>query len=247
MDILERVNQLKERLEHLDGPPGWHEKYVVNPGETPWREIDNKRERRSVHTRQWLRMKNKKCPGFNTEKSREYNRNNPGYFDKKRDEWRKQHPERARELAKEGARRYRKNHPERFAESQKRFQENHPEYHNEWMREFNGTPAGRAHIAKGAAARRERSNDPALYAARVYILHDLRESCAVCSEPYDITQQIDHILALENGGTDDWDNYQPICIICHRPKTAEDHRIHREMLRDIRIENSYLTTVTSSQ
>lgn len=34
---------------------------------------------------------------------------------------------------------------------------------------------------------------------------------------------VDHIIALENGGTDDDRNLQVLCEWCHKPKTADDH------------------------
>lgn len=34
---------------------------------------------------------------------------------------------------------------------------------------------------------------------------------------------IEHIIALENGGTDDDANLAPCCEFCHSQKTAEDH------------------------
>lgn len=33
---------------------------------------------------------------------------------------------------------------------------------------------------------------------------------------------VDHIIALENGGTDDDSNLQILCDWCHKPKTADD-------------------------
>lgn len=41
------------------------------------------------------------------------------------------------------------------------------------------------------------------------------------SDDYDI----DHILALENGGTDDDANLQVICEWCHESKTGDDHAL----------------------
>lgn len=34
---------------------------------------------------------------------------------------------------------------------------------------------------------------------------------------------IDHVLALENGGTDEDDNLAPCCDWCHTSKTGDDH------------------------
>lgn len=34
---------------------------------------------------------------------------------------------------------------------------------------------------------------------------------------------LDHIIALENGGTDDDDNLRVLCDWCHSEKTSEDH------------------------
>ena len=36
---------------------------------------------------------------------------------------------------------------------------------------------------------------------------------------------IDHVIALENGGTDDDDNLAPCCSWCHVEKTADDHKL----------------------
>jgi len=35
----------------------------------------------------------------------------------------------------------------------------------------------------------------------------------------------EHVVALENGGTDDDDNIKPCCEWCHAPKTADDHAL----------------------
>lgn len=34
---------------------------------------------------------------------------------------------------------------------------------------------------------------------------------------------IDHVIALENGGTDDDENLRPACSWCHVEKTGSDH------------------------
>ncbi len=107
-------------------------------------------------------------------------------------------------------------------ENMKRFRERNPGNHNETIREFRKTPKGRASLARMKAKRREYSTDPEVYAVRVETLHTLHESCARCGIPYKFTHQVDHILALCLGGIDDWDNFQPLCILCHKGKTAED-------------------------
>ena len=37
-----------------------------------------------------------------------------------------------------------------------------------------------------------------------------------------IATQVDHIIALVNGGSDDDSNKQPLCDECHKTKTAAD-------------------------
>lgn len=59
--------------------------------------------------------------------------------------------------------------------------------------------------------------------ARIFAANDGR--CWRCtrklgpSDDYDI----DHKIALENGGTDDDANLAPCCDWCHTDKTADDH------------------------
>ena len=36
------------------------------------------------------------------------------------------------------------------------------------------------------------------------------------------TTEVDHIIAIENGGTDDRDNLQGLCTECHKDKTNRD-------------------------
>jgi len=193
IDVKARLAEMQERLGLSDGPPGWEEMFIVNPGEIPWWRIDDYKERHGV---------------YNQQRQRVTKITHPRYFSEATMKSCKKHPE-TRE-------KYLNEHPELLAEIRKR---------------YNETPGGKAARAKGTATRRRRSDDPALYAARTYLLHDLQESCAICGALYDITHVIDHIIALCLGGTDAWDNYQPACILCHREKTAEDLRKYGEVLR----------------
>lgn len=61
--------------------------------------------------------------------------------------------------------------------------------------------------------------------ARIFAAHD--GCCHRCKRklgPGD-DWDVEHILALENGGTDDDDNLGPCCDWCHVEKTADDHAI----------------------
>lgn len=48
--------------------------------------------------------------------------------------------------------------------------------------------------------------------------------CGLCQERGHVTPatQLDHIVALVNGGTDTPDNRQGLCDACHLEKTAQD-------------------------
>ena len=87
---------------------------------------------------------------------------------------------------------------------------------------YSQTAKGIASQARRHARRRERSTNPELYAARVELLHILKEPCAVCGMLYKVSHTIDHIKALCNGGTDTWTNFRPICLKCHKEKNNQD-------------------------
>lgn len=62
---------------------------------------------------------------------------------------------------------------------------------------------------------------------RARIFQACAGACAVCgrklgpADDYDI----DHTIALENGGTDDDENLRVVCDWCHDTKTSEDHAL----------------------
>ncbi|MDE2470558.1 MAG: HNH endonuclease [Bradyrhizobium sp.] len=59
--------------------------------------------------------------------------------------------------------------------------------------------------------------------AKLFAIHGPR--CAECTRKMGpgIEWDLDHILALEKGGTDDDDNFQVLCEVCHARKTGSDH------------------------
>jgi 5-methylcytosine-specific restriction endonuclease McrA len=48
--------------------------------------------------------------------------------------------------------------------------------------------------------------------------------CIKCQEQDKVTlaTELDHIVALHKGGSDEPDNWQPLCTECHKVKTAID-------------------------
>lgn len=84
------------------------------------------------------------------------------------------------------------------------------------------TPKGKAAFAKKQIRRRGYLASPELFAARIERLHTLHEPCTECGSMYEVTHQIDHIVALCLGGGNEWSNLQPLCILCHRKKSVND-------------------------
>lgn len=44
--------------------------------------------------------------------------------------------------------------------------------------------------------------------------------CAHCKA--EVSQELDHIIPISEGGTDAWENLQGLCITCHKAKTARE-------------------------
>lgn len=51
--------------------------------------------------------------------------------------------------------------------------------------------------------------------------------CAICGELLQATYEVDHILALENGGDNNVNNLQALCRNCHGKKTMNDNLTKR--------------------
>jgi len=60
---------------------------------------------------------------------------------------------------------------------------------------------------------------------RARIFQNREGRCYICERKLGPSDDwdIEHPIALENGGTDDDANLEVCCDWCHKPKTAEDH------------------------
>lgn len=52
----------------------------------------------------------------------------------------------------------------------------------------------------------------------------LNPLCRHCKEKGKTTvaREVDHITPLAQGGTDEWENLQALCVDCHKRKTAKE-------------------------
>lgn len=55
--------------------------------------------------------------------------------------------------------------------------------------------------------------------------------CAVCNEMLESTFQVDHIVPLWKGGTNEIDNLQPLCVNHHAQKTQEEANERNKLRR----------------
>ena len=60
-----------------------------------------------------------------------------------------------------------------------------------------------------------------------YVAANQYWKCKGCNNLLDETYEIDHILALEDNGTNDLDNLQALCRNCHGKKTARNNIMKR--------------------
>ena len=60
-----------------------------------------------------------------------------------------------------------------------------------------------------------------------YVAANQYWKCKGCKNLFDETYEIDHIVALEDNGTNDLDNLQALCRNCHGKKTARNNIMKR--------------------
>jgi len=74
--------------------------------------------------------------------------------------------------------------------------------------------------AAGAGTTKEKRNVTGLMKKRVAASQSWK--CGTCSSILDETYEVDHRLALFNGGSNDMSNLVALCPGCHRKKTVEE-------------------------
>lgn len=136
MSLLAKVAELKEEMRWgagARGPSGWEEKYITRPGETPWWEIEDPKERKEVQERQYKRMWRKLHPSAQVEANKRHEEKHPGAAAEATRRSMKRYPETLKRYREEhrdqyalASRRHREGHPEAAAEAAKRYEERHP-------------------------------------------------------------------------------------------------------------------------
>ena len=64
--------------------------------------------------------------------------------------------------------------------------------------------------------------------ARFRIVHDQDFKCALCQYKIPVDFNIDHVVPLWDGGTNDRSNLQGVCVTCHGAKTVVEARTRCE-------------------
>ncbi|HCS17676.1 MAG TPA: HNH endonuclease [Erythrobacter sp.] len=79
-------------------------------------------------------------------------------------------------------------------------------------------------MALGRQAVTKRTRGRKWMAIREQALLKTQYRCAEClrNDKLSIARQVDHIIPLHKGGTDDLDNLEGLCLTCHERKTARD-------------------------
>jgi len=87
----------------------------------------------------------------------------------------------------------------------------------------NGTGTGgggTGHNGGGGAARKKRSVSET---KKKYVASKQKWNCGHCKNQLSAWFEVDHIMSLENGGTNEVDNLVALCRECHGEKTAMEH------------------------
>ena len=64
---------------------------------------------------------------------------------------------------------------------------------------------------------------------RKEIVDQQSNKCRKCNNPLNQYFQIDHIVAIQFGGTDEMDNLQALCSNCHLEKSCIENKVRDEI------------------
>ena len=122
-----------------------------------------------------------------------------------------------RELAREYGREYQKSHKAQYAQNAKAWRERNPERAKELAREF-----GRKNKAKRTEYRHGRRAAGQFSYSVVPALKELQKGkCAICRNFLSSLIEVDHIMPIALGGTNESSNLQLLCRTCNRSKGAK--------------------------
>lgn len=65
----------------------------------------------------------------------------------------------------------------------------------------------------------KRVDTPLFKLNRKILLYQRKEACVQCESK--VRRQVDHIVPVAEGGSDELDNLQVLCFKCHKKKTAK--------------------------
>lgn len=160
------------------------------------------------------------CKSCTSIKAKKSAARNPGKSAARSKKWRANNPMTPERRAKEKAYRaqyYQENkdkQAERNRKQREANREEYREYQREYMRRWRERNPERHAQANRMNARRRRGGGMAPD-TRVYMTIIENDLCAYCGGPAD---QIDHVVPLARGGSNEWDNLTAACLSCNYSK-----------------------------
>lgn len=161
------------------------------------------------------------CKSCNAKASRKSYAKNPEKSKQSARKWDKEHPERVRENNLKNNRKYRASHHNQLLEKQREFRNNNPmaiykynrKYqisHPDKVREFNHRRRTKNINATGNFTNKE----------WIKLKNDYDNRCAYCNQKSNFLE-LDHIIPLSRGGSNNIENIVPACRSCNASKGSK--------------------------